>query len=100
MSPRRRGPRPISSAIGQIVDARAPKTLLAEVQRAWPAACGEAMARETDPVSEKQGVITVRCRSAVWASELEMMHDEVLERLGKELGERRPERLRFVVGEG
>jgi hypothetical protein len=62
-----------------------PATLLAEVQRAWPAAAGT-FSGATSPVSERGGVVTVRCGSAVMASELDLLSTLVIERLNAALG--------------
>jgi predicted nucleic acid-binding Zn ribbon protein len=64
----------------------APATLLAEVQRCWPAAAGEAFAAQATPVGERDGVITVACGSAVWAQELDLLSERVVERLNAALG--------------
>jgi predicted nucleic acid-binding Zn ribbon protein len=64
----------------------APATLLAEVQRAWAKAAGEAFAAQSEPVAERAGVITVACRSAVWAQELDLLSETVVERLNEALG--------------
>lgn len=97
MSPRRRAPRSLAGAIEGVIAASAPKTLLADVQRAWPRACGEVMAREAEPISEQAGVVTISCRSAVWASELELMQSEILAKLIDELDGAQLSGLRFVV---
>ena len=70
---RRRGPRPVGLALDALTDAIAPATLLAEVQRVWPQAAGERFARAAEPVSERDGVVTVACESAVWAQELDLL---------------------------
>jgi predicted nucleic acid-binding Zn ribbon protein len=75
----------------------APRTLLAEVQMAWPDTCGEAIAAESSPVAERDRVITIACRSATWASELDLMQDALRERLEAAVGEGRIERLRFTA---
>ena len=41
---RRTAPRPVATALDRLTAALAPATLLAEVQRAWPAAAGDAFA--------------------------------------------------------
>ena len=51
----------------------APQTLLAAVQEAWPEAAGAAAAAQGDPVAERDGVVTIACRSATWAQELDLM---------------------------
>jgi predicted nucleic acid-binding Zn ribbon protein len=62
-----------------------PATLLAAVQSAWPGAVGEAIAREASPVSEREGVVTVACRSATWAQELDLLGGRIREQLEAEL---------------
>jgi predicted nucleic acid-binding Zn ribbon protein len=78
---RRRGPRPASFALQAVADELAPATLLAEVQRAWPAAAGAAFARAAEPVAERDGTVTVACESSVWAQELDLLAEPVLQRL-------------------
>ena len=65
-----------------------PQTPLAAAQTVWRDACGDAIAAEARPVTEREGVITVACRSATWASELDLMQAELLERLNELLPER------------
>jgi predicted nucleic acid-binding Zn ribbon protein len=91
---RRAAPRPVAGALEHLTASLAPATLLAEVQRAWPAAAGEAFAAASEPVSERDGVVTVACISAVWAQELDLLSERVLERLNGELGAIRVTRLR------
>jgi predicted nucleic acid-binding Zn ribbon protein len=83
---RRRGPRPLGVALNRLTTQLAPRTLLAEVQRAWPAAAGEAVAAQCVPDGEREGVVTVACASAVWAQELNLLSEQVVERLNEALG--------------
>jgi predicted nucleic acid-binding Zn ribbon protein len=46
---------------------------------------GEAIAREASPVSERDGVVTVACRSSTWAQELDLLSDQILGRIRTEL---------------
>jgi predicted nucleic acid-binding Zn ribbon protein len=94
----RRAPRPLGEAIAPLRDALAPATLLAEVQRAWPAVAGEAIAREAAPVSERGGVVTVACAASVWAQELDLMAPLLLTRLNAEIASGEVRRLRCVTG--
>jgi predicted nucleic acid-binding Zn ribbon protein len=82
---RRRTPRPLSEAVAQALEGVEPATLLAAAQRAWPDAVGEAIARESSPVAERDGVITVACRSATWAQELDLLGARIREQLLAEL---------------
>jgi predicted nucleic acid-binding Zn ribbon protein len=91
---RRSSPRPLAPALDRIAERVMPATLLAEVQRAWPEAAGPALAAAAQPVSERDGVVTVACASAVWAQELDLLSERVLERLTAELGRPAVTRLR------
>jgi predicted nucleic acid-binding Zn ribbon protein len=97
---RRAAPRPVAFSLERITGRLAPATLLAEVQRAWPAAAGEAFAATCTPASERNGTVWVDCRSAVWAQELDLLSERVLERLNGELGGERVTRLRARTGGG
>jgi predicted nucleic acid-binding Zn ribbon protein len=83
---RRSGPRPVAVALDAVCERLAPATLLAEVQRCWAEAAGEAFARQAEPVAERGGVITVACGSAVWAQELDLLSERVVARLNEALG--------------
>jgi predicted nucleic acid-binding Zn ribbon protein len=83
---RRAQPRPVSFALEAMAERLAPATLLAEVQRCWAGAAGDAFARRTEPVSERDGVVVVACGSAVWAQELDLLSEHVVERLNEALG--------------
>ncbi|MBS1893006.1 MAG: DUF721 domain-containing protein [Actinobacteria bacterium] len=97
---RRRAPRPAGEAFRVVRDQVAPKTGLAAVQAAWTAALGERLAEVATPVSERAGTLTVECADGVWAQELDLMQEQLLERLREELGERAPAALRFRVARG
>ncbi len=95
---RRRAPRPISAAIGEALDRAEPATLLAAVQSAWPAAVGEAIAREATPVAERSGVVTVACSSSAWAQELDLLGRQILAKIAPEMPEGSAlEGLRFII---
>ena len=83
---RRHEPRQLSHAIAALADRLAPQTTLADVQRVWPAAVGEAIAGQAEPTGERDGVLTVTCSSAVWAQELDLMGPELVKRINAALG--------------
>ncbi len=99
---RRLAPRRLDGALARVTSGLAPATTLARVQGVWKEAAGPLVAEEAQPVSERDGVVTVACRSAVWAQELELLSPDLLARLATEIGEApggAPLRgLRFVVG--
>jgi predicted nucleic acid-binding Zn ribbon protein len=93
----RHAPRPLSVAMSALTDRLAPQTTLADVQRVWPAAVGAGVAREATPAAERGGVLTVVCRSSVWAQELDLMGPELVARLNEALGAQRLTSLRCVA---
>jgi predicted nucleic acid-binding Zn ribbon protein len=97
---RRLAPRALSSALEGVVRDVAPQTLLARVQAAWTEVAGDRLAAAAAPVSEREGTVTVACKSAVWAHELELLAPDLLGRLEGALGDPLVTKLRFVVGSG
>jgi len=90
-------PRRIADPLARVLRERAPRTLLADVQTAWPEACGEAIAAAAEPVAERDGRITIACESGAWAQELELMSDTLFARLEAIVGENRVAALRFTA---
>ncbi len=78
---RRHGPRPIGEALRKIGQEATPPTLLARIQAVWPDVAGPAISAEAQPVAERAGTVTIACRSATWASELELLAPDLLEKL-------------------
>jgi predicted nucleic acid-binding Zn ribbon protein len=94
---RRRAPRPASSALRAALEQAAPRTRLAALQAAWAETVGERIAAAAQPVSERQGAVVVECSDPVWAEELDLMQESLLERLRDRLEEQAPQSLRFRV---
>jgi predicted nucleic acid-binding Zn ribbon protein len=94
---RRRAPRPAANALQAALQRAAPKTSLAAVQAAWASAVGEQLAAVAVPVSERAGTLTIECADTVWAQELDLMQESLLERLREAVGEQAPQALRFRV---
>jgi predicted nucleic acid-binding Zn ribbon protein len=83
---RRRAPRPLSEGLAPLVERWAPRSALADVQRAWPEVVGPVVARAATPTAERRGVVTVTCESAVWAQELDLLGPGFAEALNEALG--------------
>jgi predicted nucleic acid-binding Zn ribbon protein len=94
---RRSAPRSLAPQFDRIAERVMPATLLAEVQRAWPEAAGPALAAAAQPVSERDGVVTVACGSGVWAQELDLLGERVCAALNARLGRDAVRRLRAVA---
>jgi predicted nucleic acid-binding Zn ribbon protein len=95
----RRSPKPLGESIRALRAEVQPQTPLAAVQAVWPGAVGARIDAEARPVRERDGALTVECRSSTWAQELDLLQDELLARLNQALGSERITRLRMVVGE-
>lgn len=97
MMSKRRAPRPAKGAFQAALQQAAPQTPLAAVQASWATAVGERLAAAAVPVAERSGTVTVECADAVWAEELNLMQEALLERLREAVGEAAPQALRFRV---
>ncbi|MEJ7796994.1 MAG: DUF721 domain-containing protein [Solirubrobacteraceae bacterium] len=76
----------MSIALESLTARLAPATLLGEVQRVWEAAAGPQIAQQATPVSEREGTVTLRCASATWMQEIELMGPVLAEQLNELLG--------------
>ena len=94
---RRSRPQQLGGAFRRVLDDASPQTPLARAQAAWAEAAGETVARQATPVAERDGVITVACRSASWAQELDLLSDRLRERLNERLGGDHVSALRFTA---
>jgi predicted nucleic acid-binding Zn ribbon protein len=94
----RRAPRPISNALERLSNQLEPASTLGRIQAVWEDAVGPAVASSARPSAERDGVLTVLCEAAVWAHELELMSDQLTERLNAALGAPALRGLRCRVG--
>ncbi len=85
-------------ALAKALPAARPHGLLAEVQAVWSEVAGAALADSARPVSEREGIVTVACESAVWAQELDLLASDLCARLNARLTQGAVARLRFIVG--
>jgi predicted nucleic acid-binding Zn ribbon protein len=98
---RRLAPRPLRLALERSTGIAAPAGLLASVQSVWSEVAGPVVAEEAEPVSERERVVTIACRSAVWTQELELLGRDLEDRLNARLGDAgRVAGLRFRTASG
>jgi predicted nucleic acid-binding Zn ribbon protein len=90
-------PRPLAAALGRVASGLEPPTLLARVQACWAEVVGEVVDTEAKPASERDGVVTIACRSSVWAEELKMMGPDLRVRLNAALADDAVAELRFTA---
>ena len=88
-------PKPVSEALAGLRREIAPQTPLAAAQSAWPGAVGEQVAAVTRVVEERDGTLTVECRSAVWSQELALLEPRLRSALDKAMDGAGPAELRF-----
>ena len=96
---RRRAPRPLGLAVEAFTARLAPATLLADVQRVWEGAAGPAIAAEAHPVGERDGTLTLRCASAVWMQEIDLMGPVLVAELNRALGGERVSAVRCTAAD-
>ncbi len=90
----RRQPRRASFAIERTLAQSSPGTPLAAVQQVWQQVVGDAVADQADPVSEREGVVTVACKSATWAQELDLLQTTIQTQLNDHLSSLNPDGFR------
>jgi predicted nucleic acid-binding Zn ribbon protein len=83
---RRLAPRRLEGALARVSRDLAPATTLGRAQGAWERAVGAVVAAEAEPVSERDGVLTVSCSSSSWAQELSLLEADLRARLNAEIG--------------
>jgi predicted nucleic acid-binding Zn ribbon protein len=94
----RRRPQELRTALERWQARSAPADLLSMAQARWREAVGEQVADEAWPDRERDGRLTVRCRSAVWAAELTMLEEALLGQLNGRLPKERQVRgLKFTA---
>jgi predicted nucleic acid-binding Zn ribbon protein len=96
---RRRAPRSLASALAHVTAGLEPASTLARVQACWAEAVGEVVSAEARPVSERDGVVTVACRSSVWAQELDLLGPDLLAKVNAAIGGPELRQLRFKAGD-
>jgi predicted nucleic acid-binding Zn ribbon protein len=97
---RRLAPRPLAGALDALTRRLAPVTLLADVQRVWEQAAGTAIAGAAQPVSERDGTVTLLCSSAVWMQEIDLMGPVLVDAINDLLGADRVQAVRCVATAG
>jgi predicted nucleic acid-binding Zn ribbon protein len=83
-----RQPKRLGDVLSAVRSEAAPATMLAAAQELWAEVAGPKVAAESAPVSERDGLITVACHSAVWAQELDLLQRELVDRLNEAIRER------------
>lgn len=85
MSLNRPAPRGLSEALRALAGEVAPATPLARVQSVWAQALGPAISDAASPTAMRDGVLSVVCKTAGWAQELDLMSPDLTARLNDAL---------------
>ena len=75
-----RDPRGLGDTLRQLTDQQGWGSSLAasDVLLAWPEVAGADIASHSEPVSVEDGLLTVRCDSTAWATQLRIMRTDIL----------------------
>jgi predicted nucleic acid-binding Zn ribbon protein len=97
--PHRAAPRPLAVALGPLHERIQPATALARIQAAW-ADLAKVLpaAREGSATNYREGVLTVSCNASVWAHELQLSAEVVVDHLNAALREDLVTQLRTRTG--
>lgn len=92
-------PEPIGKDVQRELKRFGPAGAIGDIVKAWPAAVGEAIARNAWPARvARDGTLHVATSSSSWAFELGLLEGEIRGRLATALGGQAPSRLRFAPG--
>jgi hypothetical protein len=92
-------PEPIGSDVQRELKRFGPAGAIGEIVKAWPAAVGDAIARNAWPARvSRDATLHVATSSSAWAYELGLLEADIRTRLAGALGPDAPRRLRFAPG--
>ncbi|MGN6197388.1 DUF721 domain-containing protein [Humibacter sp.] len=93
-----REPRGLGGVIDSLTDELGWSSPLAksELIAAWTDVVGEETAKHSDPVEVEGGVLTVRCDSTSWATQLRLMRGELLQHIERRYPDAGVESIRFL----
>jgi predicted nucleic acid-binding Zn ribbon protein len=99
---RRRGPepRPLREVLAGVVrrPGWAPRLEGARVHGRWEEIVGDQLARHTEPVRLRAGVLVVRAESGAWATQVHYLGTQLAARANEVLGEGAVQRVSVVTG--
>lgn len=72
------------------------KVAEAELFSNWKELVGDRVAESSFPEDLSKGVLTVRCKSTAWATQLRLMGNDILVKIGERLPDLEVKELRFI----
>ena len=94
--PNLKAPETLDAVLSEVGEQRFSKSPLPLSRSTWKKVVGLNIAERTEPSQLDRGVLTIRCATSVWANELSLLNDQLIQRL-KDEGVHVRE-LRFRVG--
>ncbi|GAA2519775.1 DUF721 domain-containing protein [Rarobacter incanus] len=84
-----RDPRLLGESLASLVKQRgwANQLSVGAVLGRWPEIVGDVVAQHTEPTEFTNGVLTVRCSSTTWATQLRLLTNQLLAKFDSEVGE-------------
>lgn len=65
----------------------------------WTRAVGPQIARQTEPIRIRNGVLSVKVTTSAWMQQLQFMKDDIIEKVNKAGPPQKINKIRFSIGE-
>ena len=81
-------PRPVSDLVRALVDRRGwqERMSFGRLRQDWAEVVGEGVAARSEPVSLRDGVLSIRADGAAWATELTLLSRSIVDKVDSYLG--------------
>jgi predicted nucleic acid-binding Zn ribbon protein len=93
-----RSPKSIASSMDELIQSFGWQSKVSEGElfANWKDLVGDQVAQSSFPEDLTKGVLTVRCKSTAWATQLRLMGSEILARVSERLPDLEVKELRFI----
>jgi predicted nucleic acid-binding Zn ribbon protein len=81
-------PRPVADLVRALVDRRGwqERMSIGRLRQEWPRVVGDGVAKRSEPVSLRDGILSIRADGAAWATELTLLSRSIVEKVDSYLG--------------
>ena len=93
-----RSPKTLASTMDTLIQNFGWQTKVAEAElfSNWKELVGDRVAESSFPEDLSKGILTVRCKSTAWATQLRLMGNDILVKIGERLPDLEVKELRFI----
>ena len=93
-----RSPKSIASSMDELIQSFGWQSKVSEGElfANWKDLVGDQVAQSSFPEDLTKGILTVRCKSTAWATQLRLMGSEILARISERLPDLEVKELRFI----